>query len=59
MIAWIRLTDPHGHLQMPGSRTLADPVNGLHWYWANTASEKVPTGFNQEETIKRIWSRDR
>ena len=55
---WIRKTDANGFLQMPGSRTLADPVNGHHWYWANTASDKVPTGFNQEETIKRIWAED-
>jgi hypothetical protein len=56
---WIRQTDPNGFLQMPGSRTLADPVNGKNWYWANTASDKVPTGFNQEETIRQIWAEDR
>jgi hypothetical protein len=56
---WIRRTDPQGCLQMPGSRTLADPVHGTRsWYWANTASGKVPTGFNQEATIKHIWARD-
>jgi hypothetical protein len=52
---WIRNTDPQGYLQMPGSRTLADPVDGVRWYWANTASPAVPTGFNQEETIRQIW----
>lgn len=56
---WIRKTDSNGYLQMPGSRTLADPVNGKNWYWANTFSEKVPTGFNQEETIKQIWAGDK
>jgi len=55
---WIRKTDPNGYLQMPGNRTLADPVDGKNWYWANTSSEKVPTGFNQEETIKQIWASD-
>ena len=53
---WIRETDSNGYLQMPGSRTLADPVDGKNWYWANRASDKVATGFNQEETIKQIWA---
>jgi len=52
---WIRKTDPVGFLEMPGSRTLADPVGKIRWYYANTRSEKVPFGFNQEETIKSIW----
>jgi len=52
---WIRQTDPVGFLEMPGSRTLADPVGKIRWYYANTRSEKVPFGFNQEETIKSIW----
>lgn len=55
---WIRETDPNGYLQMPGSRTLADPVDGKNWYWANTRSGSVPTGFNQEDTVKRIWASD-
>jgi len=53
---WIRTNDKNGYLQMPGSRTLADLVNGKNWYWANTPSEKVPTAFGQEETIKAIWT---
>ncbi|MCL5097112.1 MAG: hypothetical protein M1608_06215, partial [Candidatus Omnitrophica bacterium] len=53
---WIRQHDTNAWLEMPGSRTLAVPVNGKHWYWANTASPAVPDGFNQEETIKRIWA---
>jgi len=55
---WIRTHDPNGYLQMPGSRTLAAPVGEIHWYWANTKSNAVPTGFNQEETIKAIWHGD-
>ena len=55
---WIRQNDPNGYLQMPGSRTLADPVGNRNWYWANTPSEAVPTGFGQEETIKAIWAGD-
>ncbi len=56
---WVRQHDPNGYLQMPGSRTLAAPVGNIHWYWANTASSAVPDGFNQEETIKEIWSHDK
>lgn len=56
---WIRTTDPNGYLQMPGSRTLAVPVDGKRWYWANTRSDAVPGGFNQEETIKSIWASDK
>lgn len=53
---WIRDHDANGWLQMPGSRTLSDPVDGKHWYWANTRSPACPDGFNQEETIKAIWA---
>ena len=55
---WIRETDPNGYLQMPAGRNLADPVNGINWYWANTPSPKVPNAFGQEETIKQIWTQD-
>ncbi len=54
--AWVREHDPNGYLQMPGSRTVADPVDGKHWYWANTPSAACPDGFNQEATIKAIWA---
>jgi hypothetical protein len=54
---WIRRHDPNGYLQMPGSRTLAAPVGEVRWYWANTPSKAVPTGFGQEEAIKDIWQR--
>ncbi|MBN2136500.1 MAG: hypothetical protein JW720_01705 [Sedimentisphaerales bacterium] len=53
---WIRKTDKNGYLQMPGSRTLADPVDGFRWYWAQKPSKLVPNGFDQEDTIKRIWA---
>ena len=56
---WIRRHDPNGYLQMPGSRTLANPVGKKIWYWANTPSNAVPTGFGQEETIKAIWAEDK
>lgn len=54
---WIRQTDPAGFLQMPASRTLADPVGKVRWYYANNRSKKVPYGFNQEDTIKSIWKK--
>ena len=56
---WIRQNDPNGYLQMPGSRTLADRVGDIRWYFANTKSPATPTGFNQEETIKAIWQQDK
>jgi len=56
---WVRQHDPNGYLQMPGSRTLAAPVGDVRWYFANNASDKVPNGFNQEDTIKAIWDADR
>jgi len=35
------------------------PVDGkVRWYFANTRSAAVPTGFSQESTIKEIWSSD-
>lgn len=55
---WIRATDPSGFLQMPMSRCLCSPVNGLSWYLCNTPSEATPDGFDQEETIKDIWAHD-
>lgn len=56
---WVRRHDPNGYLQMPGSRTLANPVGKNIWYWANTPSKAVPAGFGQEETIKAIWAEDK
>lgn len=54
---WIKKTDPVGHLQMPGSTTIAaDPIGDIYKYRANMKSEACPNGFNQEETIKKIWS---
>lgn len=52
---WIRKHDANGHLEMPGSRQLAAPVDGKRWYYANTPSTACPDGFGQEETIKALW----
>ena len=55
---WVRRNDPNGYVQMPGMRQLF--INTLPhpegWYHANAASAAVPNGYNQEETIKRIWN---
>lgn len=54
---WVRTHDPAGYFQMPGRRCLADPDPGLDsTYRANTRSQAAPDGFNQEETIKKIWA---
>ncbi len=53
---WVRRTDTNGHLQMPGSRTMRSPLDGMRWYYANTASPAVPTGLGDEEAIRTIWA---
>jgi hypothetical protein len=52
---WIGDNDKNGHLEMPGIRVLGTPGKV---YWANTRSPATPDGYNQEETIKQIWSED-
>jgi hypothetical protein len=58
---WLKEHDRDGFLEMPGGRMLtngpASPAaegGKLRWYFANTKSAAVPTGFSQEETIKAI-----
>jgi len=53
---WVRRTDPNGHLQMPGSRTLSSPLDRKRWYYANKPSPAVPDGFGDEEAIRSIWA---
>ncbi len=53
---WVRRTDSNGFLEMPGSRTLAFPADGKHWYFANNASSAVPEGFGDESAIRSIWA---
>jgi hypothetical protein len=60
---WVRENDPHGYLQMPGSRCVAYPVvkpdgRKLDWYYAHAASAATPDGYNQEETIRQLWLKD-
>ena len=55
---WVRKTDPAGHLQMPGSRTMRSPLDGKRWYYANKPSAAVPEGYSQEEAIRAIWAAD-
>jgi hypothetical protein len=55
---WVRKTDPNGHLQMPGSRTLRSPLDNKRWYYANKPSAAVPEGFGDEDAIRAIWAGD-
>lgn len=55
---WVRRTDPNGHLEMPGSRTLVSPLDRMRWYYANNPSAAVPAGFGDEEAIRAIWAAD-
>lgn len=52
---WVRQTDPNAYLQMPGSRTLASPVDGRRWYYANRPGPRAPDGFDDEDAIRAIW----
>jgi hypothetical protein len=52
---WVREHDADGYVEMPGSRTLAMPVDGKKWYWASDPGPKCPTGFGDEAAIRDIW----
>jgi hypothetical protein len=53
---WVRRTDANGWLEMPGSRTLASPAEGKHWYYANDPSPRTPEGFGDEAGIAAVWA---
>jgi hypothetical protein len=55
---WVGNTDPNGHLEMPGSRTMRSPLDGRRWYYANKKSAAVPEGLGDEVAIKAIWAAD-
>jgi hypothetical protein len=55
---WVRRTDPNGFLQMPGSRTVRSPRDGMRWYYANKPGTAVPDGLGDEEAIRAIWAAD-
>lgn len=52
----VRQLDPNGFLQMPGQRGLYEPAEGVKHYYANVRSAASPSGFGQEETIRRVWA---
>ncbi|MBR9854321.1 MAG: hypothetical protein GYB37_07040 [Algicola sp.] len=53
---WIRKTDQEGYLQMPGGRVIVPTADGkTERYRANTISDSCPSGYGQEEMIKKIW----
>jgi hypothetical protein len=47
--------DNAGHLEMPGMRIITPGINGNRNYFANS-SAFYSLGFNQEETIRQIWT---
>lgn len=53
---WVKENDPNGHVEMPGIRGICCPNQTKNIYRANMRSEASPFGYNQEETIRRIWS---
>jgi alpha-L-fucosidase 2 len=55
---WVNKTDPNGHLQMPGSRTMTSPLDHKRWYYANALSPAVPDGLDDEAAIRKIWAGD-
>jgi len=55
---WVRQTDPNGHLEMPGSRTMRSPLDHRSWYYANDPGPAVPDGLGDEEAIRSIWAAD-
>ena len=50
-------SDHSGHLEMPGIRIITPAVNGTSNYFANSRAF-YSLGFNQEETIRQVWSLD-
>ena len=56
---WVRQTDPNGHLEMPGSRTMVSPLDHKRWYYANRPCPAVPDGLNDEAAIRSIWGSPR
>lgn len=56
---WLRVNDPNGHIEMPGSRTERSPLNHRNWYSANLLSSAVPDGLGDEVAIRSIWAKDR
>ncbi|HEY8747876.1 MAG TPA: hypothetical protein VIM11_07870 [Tepidisphaeraceae bacterium] len=56
---WLRETDPDGHLEMPGSRTMRSPVDGRRWYYANNKSAIMPEGNGDEDAIRAVWEANR
>lgn len=53
---WVKEHDANGHVEMPGIRGICCPNRTKNIYRAHTRSQASPFGYNQEETIKRIWN---
>jgi hypothetical protein len=52
---WIHMTDPNGHLEMPGGRQTSR-FPQMRWYYANNQSAAMPGGMGDEDTIRDIWA---
>jgi hypothetical protein len=55
---WLKQTDPNGHLEMPGSRTMTSPLDHKRWYFGNAPSPACPDGLDDEAAIREIWAGD-
>jgi hypothetical protein len=59
---WLRLQDPAAHFQMPARRLLHHAAiitpdgTRITDYHANRSSPACPLGFDQEDTIARLWA---
>jgi hypothetical protein len=51
-----RYADTNGYLEMPGGRTATSAE--MHWYYANSPSDVVPTGRGDESAIHSVWAED-
>ena len=53
---WVRENDSNGYVEMPGMRDVQVTTEvGIDWYFANS-SDSMIYGYDQEETIKEIWT---
>jgi len=56
---WLQALHEEAWLQMPTRLNLAIPVDGFKMWQGNTRSKACPEGFDLEETIKAIWTKER
>jgi hypothetical protein len=54
-LAWLKMNDKDGYLQMPACRIVTNGIDSNHKYKANIKSEACPTGTGLETKIKELW----